>query len=142
MSWNENQEIAIIEALTSNAYKNRDEMTKALLRKRVFSGKTDRGIIAKAKSLSNEALLQDHYLIVPPPAPKAPKLTAAQKRVSLFAKIPKLTDKQKATAAVADAIKEAKEKIATRKAAAKKAKATRNKNRTMTQAVRKVVSGK
>ncbi len=130
MSWNEKQEIAIIDALTSKAYKNRDEMTKALLRKRVFSGKTDRGIIAKANSLSNEALLQGHYLLVPPPAPKAPKLTAAQKRVSLFAKIPKLTEKQKATAAVADAIKEAKEKIATRKAAAKKAKATRDKKKT------------
>ena len=127
MSWNEKQEIAIIDALNSKAYKNRDEMTKALLRKRVFSGKTDRGIIAKANSLSNEALLQGHYLLVPPPAPKAPKLTAAQKRVSLFAK---LTEKQKATAAVADAIKEAKEKIATRKAAAKKAKATRDKKKT------------
>ena len=131
MSWNPKQEQMIIDALVSKPA-NQKVLCDGLLKgknKRHFNGKSERGIVAKARSLSYEALLNDVMLVMPPPAPKPKKKTAADIRKEMFAKMPKMTPTQKTSKSVIEAIKEAKAAIAKREAAAKKAKASRAKKK-------------
>ena len=97
MSWNPKQEQMIIDALVSKPA-NQKVLADSLLKgknKRHFTGKSERGIVAKARSLSYEALLNDVMLVMPPPAPKPKKKTAADIRKEMFAKMPKMTPTQK-----------------------------------------------
>tara|TARA_Y100000592_G_scaffold99176_1_gene174317 strand:+ start:3816 stop:4211 length:396 start_codon:yes stop_codon:yes gene_type:complete len=131
MSWNPKQEQMIIDALVSKPA-NQQVLADSLLKgknKRHFTGKSVRGIVAKARSLSYEALLNDVLLVMPPPAPKPKKKTAADIRKEMFAKMPKMTSTQKTSKSVIEAVKEAKAAIAKREAAAKKAKASRAKKK-------------
>ena len=102
MSWNSKQEQMIIDALVSKPA-NQQVLADGLLKgnnKRHFTGKSPRGIVAKARSLSYEALLNDVLLVVPPPAPKPKKKTAADIRKEMFAKMPKMTPTQKTSKSV------------------------------------------
>ena len=131
MSWNTKQEALIIQALKSKP-KDQTVLTQSLLtgkNKKQFVGKSVNAVISKARSISYEALTNDVLLVMPPPAPKPKKKTAAQIRKEMFSTLPRMTATQKTSKAVIDAVKEARLAIAKREAAAKKAKATRAKNK-------------
>jgi len=131
MSWNQKQEEIILNALVAKPATTK-VLVDSLLKgrnKRHFVGKTQNAVKAKARSLVYEALLNDVLLVMPPEPPKPKRKTAAELRKEMFSKMTKMTAQQKTSKSVSEAIKEAKEVIAKREAAAKKAKATRAKNR-------------
>ena len=131
MSWNQKQEQLIIDALVSKPA-NQQVLADSLLKgknKRHFTGKTMRGVVAKARSLTHEALMNDVLLLMPPPAPRPAKKTAAETRKAIFAGMPKMTSAQKTSKSVVEAVNEAKKAIAKREAAAKKAKESRLKEK-------------
>ena len=127
--WTDKQTEIIIKVLVSKP-ENKEVFTDLLLKgddyKKIFKGKTDRGILAKALQLHYEAISHGYNLEIPPNKPKEPSVKPREARNKLYESlVPKLTAAQKKTEAIKEAIKKANEELDKRKAAATKAKATR-----------------
>jgi hypothetical protein len=128
MSWNQKQEEIILDILIEGVEHQGVliEKTTTGKNKRHFEAKTERGIISKARSLTNEALLNDILVTMPEPAPKPKKKTAAERRAELFARKTKMTPQEKGRKSVQDAITAARLAVAKREKAAQKARETRS----------------
>jgi len=133
MAWTTEQEEVILHALidapkwqsellSDLRSKKIDESDKKMFPEKGKNKVSDRSLLAKSRSISEEALTHRILAMMPDKKPADPKPTAAEKRASIFANAPKMKPVQAGTEKVHKAIQAA-------NAAMKKREETREKIR-------------
>ena len=134
MSWTIEQEELILDTLMAGP-SNQDELIKTLRSAKIGKRKafgpstTDRSLLSKSRSLSQEALTHDILALFPPPAEKPKKKTAAERRAEMFAKKPKMDPKEKTRRHIALALGKARSAMEKRERTTQKAQRTRLRNK-------------